>query len=174
MTKGQRTNRVGVGTVLAGRELVATSGELVPIPDPERLVHLQFRRFAGCPLCSLHLRSVVQRHGEIRAAGVREVVLFHSTAEDLLSYQEQVPFPLVADPDKRLYGEFGVEASPRAVLDPRAWLPSLRGIGRTRRPWAGDHHTGHLGLPADFLIASDGRVLACKIRRARLRPMVCR
>lgn len=56
----------------------------------------------------------------IRKAGIREVVLFHSTAEDLRAYQQQLPFAVVADRDKHLYHEFGVESSARAVLDPRA------------------------------------------------------
>ncbi|MEE3918755.1 hypothetical protein V2I01_10735 [Micromonospora sp. BRA006-A] len=54
------------------------TGTGVDLPDPDRLIHLQFRRFAGCPVCNLHLRSIVRRHAEIEAAGVREVVLFHS------------------------------------------------------------------------------------------------
>ena len=29
------------------RELLAVTGERIPVPDPNRLVHLQFRRFAG-------------------------------------------------------------------------------------------------------------------------------
>jgi len=33
------------------------------IPEPDGLVHLQFRRFAGCPVCNLHLRSFASRHG---------------------------------------------------------------------------------------------------------------
>ncbi|HMZ13123.1 MAG TPA: AhpC/TSA family protein, partial [Mycobacterium sp.] len=31
-------------------------GASIRVPGPGRL-HLQFRRFAGCPICSLHLRS---------------------------------------------------------------------------------------------------------------------
>jgi peroxiredoxin len=158
----RRTGKVGVGTVLAERELVTIVGEELRIPDPEWLVHLQFRRFAGCPICNAHLRSVAQRHDEIQGAGIREVVLFHSTVEDLVSYLEQMPFAVVADPDKHLYRDFGVESSVRAVLDPRTWLAGLRGTVSKQRPWAADHHTGHLGLPADFLVASDGRVLASK------------
>jgi hypothetical protein len=33
------------------------------IPDPGRWVHLQFRRFAGCPVCNLHLQAFARRHG---------------------------------------------------------------------------------------------------------------
>jgi peroxiredoxin len=151
------------------------SGRSVSIPQaPGRgepaLVHLQFRRFAGCPVCNLHLRSFARRHHELEVAGVREVVLFHSPADELRPHTADFPFAIVADPDKRLYAEFGVESSPRALLDPRAWLPILRAIafalvgivtGTVRLP-AARPHGGRLGLPADFLIAPDGRVVACK------------
>lgn len=155
-------NRVEPGAVLAGRELVAISGDRLRIPDADRLVHLQFRRFAGCPICNLHLQSIIQRHDEIVAAGIREVAVFHSAAADLLAHQDGMPFAVVADPDKRLYREFGVEPSLRALLDPRAWWPAIRGVLHKRRPLALDLHGGPLGLPADLLIASDGRVLARK------------
>src|SRR5262245_7013016 len=170
MATRRMTKRVDAGAVVAAHELVAVSGERVGVPDGARLVHLQFRRFAGCPVCNLHLRSVVKRHDEIAAAGVREVVVFHSTAGELLAHAADLPFAVVADPDKRLYAEFGVDSAPRALLDPRAWAPirhavarSLWAVVRKREPApAANPHGGRLGLPADFLIAPDGRVVARK------------
>ena len=164
------TAAIQIGTFIAPRALASIRSEAVSIPQPDRLVHLQFRRFAGCPVCHLHLQSFVRRHDEIASLGVREVVVFHSTADELLHYERDLPFAVVADPDKRLYKEFGVEASPRALLDPRAWLPIVRaalhsawGVVRHGRPVPPvGPRGGSLGLPADFLIATDGRVLACK------------
>lgn len=163
------------GSILRPRLLEDVSGRAVSIPQAPgpgmpALVHLQFRRFAGCPVCNLHLRSFARRHHELEAADVREVVLFHSPADELRLHTADFPFAIVADPDKRLYAEFGVESSPRALLDPRAWLPILRAIGfalagmltGTVRPPGANPHGGRLGLPADFLIALDGRVVACK------------
>ena len=83
------------------RELTAVDGSKIPIPDPNRLIHLQFRRFAGCPICNLHLREIVRRHEEIAAAGIREVVIFHSPATELVDYD--LPFAVIADPGKHLY-----------------------------------------------------------------------
>ena len=165
MSKG-----AAVGSVVTPRELISVSGDAVPIPDPDRLVHLQFRRFAGCPICNVHLQSIVRRHDEITNAGIREVVVFHSTDQELRRYVGDLPFAVVGDPAKALYAEFGVGSSPRAVLDPRAVPPALvsmvrQGYWRNRgqKPVANLHPSGgHLGLPADFLIGSDGRVLACK------------
>lgn len=152
------------GSVVAERELVAVSGESIPIPDPGRMVHLQFRRFAGCPICNVHLQSIVRRHDEIAAAGIREVVVFHSTNEELRRYVGELPFAVVGDPGKALYDEFGVRSSPRSLLHPRALPPAALASGfRQGRKNMNMHPTGgHLGLPADFLIDPDGRVLACK------------
>ncbi|GAB3473852.1 peroxiredoxin-like family protein [Amycolatopsis cihanbeyliensis] len=160
----------GIGSVVAARELTSVSGAPVPVPDPRDLVHLQFRRFAGCPVCNLHLRSVVRRHAEIEAAGVREVVVFHSPAGELLEHVTDLPFAVVADPDKRLYREFGVESAPRSLAHPKAWPMIAAAVlrsgwailsGRERGPAAAPHG-GRFGLPAEFLIAGDGTVLARK------------
>ncbi|XXT36165.1 peroxiredoxin-like family protein [Sorangium sp. So ce513] len=149
---------------------MSVTGVPLRIPDPGFLTHLQFRRFAGCPVCNVHLRSFVRRHDEITAAGVREVVLFHSPADELREHVAGLPFAVVADPDKQLYSDFGVESAPRALLDPRAWWPIVRAIAlslpaviaRRQRLPSRDPRGGRLGLPADLLIASDGQVLAAK------------
>jgi peroxiredoxin len=155
--------KVEAGDVVTARELSDIHDKPVRIPDPERLVHLQFRRFAGCPICNLHMRSIRGRHDEIVAAGVREVVVFHSSADTMRQFQADLPFATIADPAKELYRGFGVEASPRALLNLRAWSAAVRGMkGHSSLRGAAGLGEKHLGLPADFLIGSDGRVLAAK------------
>ncbi|TQS46237.1 AhpC/TSA family protein [Cryptosporangium phraense] len=130
----------------------------------------QFRRFAGCPVCNLHLRTVVQRHGELVAGGVEEVVVFHSPADELREHAADLPFAVVADPGKRLYREFGVESGRGALLNSRVWpvialavFRSAIAVARDReRPPSRSQPGGRLGLPADFLIAPDGTVVAEK------------
>ena len=55
---------LAVGDVLAKHTLTSLETSTVEIPDGKHLVHLQFRRFAGCPFCNLHLHSVKQRYEE--------------------------------------------------------------------------------------------------------------
>ena len=43
------SSRLEAGARLAQRRLSTVMDQIVLVPDPERLVHLQFRRFAGCP-----------------------------------------------------------------------------------------------------------------------------
>lgn len=160
--------RFGAGDAVAPRELTTILGKRIRVPDHEALVHLQFRRFAGCPICNVHLRSVAARHDEIVAAGIREVAVFHSSAEDMVPHHAALPFAAVADPERTLYVTFGVESSLWAVLHPRALLAGLRPaafsvVARGKR--AGGR-TGlaegetALGLPADFLLGPDGLVWA--------------
>lgn len=140
-------------------QLTAIHGQTLDLPHPQALTHLQFRRFAGCPMCNLHIHSFVRRHTELLQAGVQEVAVFHSSTADLLAQQAQAPFALIADPHKALYRQFGVEAGWRALLDPRAWPAGVRGLLQHGFGLPG-HGESMLGLPADFLIAPDGRVLA--------------
>jgi peroxiredoxin len=170
MNADRFTSRVAAGSVIAARDLVTVTGTTFPLPDHDLIVHLQFRRFAGCPMCTTHLRAVARRHDEIAAAGIREVVVFASTPGQVRATVHGAPFAIIADPSRRLYAEFGVEKSPRSVLHPWAWGPlwsgalrELGSIARGRRPVTGRRSNDNiLGLPADFLIASDGHVIAAK------------
>jgi len=161
---------LNAGDTIAPHQLAALSGDSVPVPDPGHLVHLELRRFAGCPVCNLHLRSVVVRNDELKAAGIREVVVFHSSADDLRKYQAELPFDVIPDPDRKLYAELGVEKTPRAILNPKAWGAIFKGLGRSIGATVrGNEHAppvkpagGSTGLPGDFLIDSDGRVIASK------------
>lgn len=88
------------------------------------------------------------------------MVVLHSSVAEMQPYQGDLPFAAIADPEKHLYAEFGVESSLRAVLSANALGAAIRGAisGRSSKP-KGEKG---LGLPADFLIAPDGRVFACK------------
>jgi peroxiredoxin len=161
--------KMAAGDVVDELSLVTMHGRKVYIPDRDRMIHLQFRRFAGCPVCDLHLRSFIKSQAELEQSGVREMIVFHSTAEALLQYESDLPFEVIPDPQKEIYVRFGVEAAPCALLDPRAWLPILAGVlrsalrvARRRQPLPPLRpNGGSVGLPADFLIDRDGRVLAC-------------
>jgi peroxiredoxin len=148
------------------QRLTAIDGSTVPVPDPGAVIHLQLRRFAGCPICHLHVHQLAQRHGEIRAAGIREVVVFHSEPELLREYQGDLPFDVIGDPEKALYRALGVESSVRSVLHPKVAAAGLRGIiGGASIKGGVTAREDRLSMPADFLIAPDGTVLAAKYGR---------
>ena len=133
---------------------------MIEIPDKgSKWAHLQFRRFAGCPICNLHLQTFVKRNGEIVAAGIHEIVIFHSPNESLLPYQGSFPFDVVGDPEKILYRKFGVETSVLSILSPRVWSTLFKANAAKDKP-KGKPEAGPFGLPADFLVSSDGRIRA--------------
>ena len=159
------TNKIKAGQSFPRLQTKNIHGAGVSIPNPTQWTHLQFRRFAGCPVCNLHLQSFVARHQEIVNAGVREVVVFHSSDAELLPYQGNFPFDVVGDPTKALYRKYGVEASILALLSPKAFMASLKGNLRKDKPELNMMkipNGGILGLPADFLIAPDGIVRAVR------------
>ena len=147
------------GDIVPSTTLESVTGEPIKLPDPDRLVHLQFRRFVDCPICNTHTAEVRRRAREIEAAGVKEVIAFHSSAKSIRSYQKDVPFELVGDPKKALYKEFGVESS--------LGFLTLKSLGAAMRGVAHGHFGfrlsgGPYGLPGDFLIAQSGQIKAAK------------
>lgn len=147
--------------------LTTVLGAEADLPARSGLTHVQFRRFAGCPVCNLHLRSFARRHDDLVAARVHELVFFHSTQADLLPHVTDLPFHVIADPGMVMYRRFGVEASRRVMLDPRAWRIITRATLRSLWLLLRRESTspalfpagGRYGQPADFLIAADGEVL---------------
>lgn len=169
MLNSVKPRRLNAGDVAPIRSFNSIRNTTIAVEEQDRPIHIQFRRFAGCPVCSLHLKSFVRRRAEITAA-VREVVLFHSTVEDLLLHSADLPFDVVADPDKAIYRAFGVESGTRALLHRQAWPTIARSVARAlpdvisgRKPSPPLNPAGgRYGLPADFLVTPDGRIEACK------------
>ncbi len=159
-TKGVRLR---VGQLLTPRELPTLGGARVRIPDTRGLVHLQMRRYAGCPICSLHLRSFSRRKNELEEAGIREVIVFHSSAEELRKVHTKLPFDVVPDPTRQLYRALGVASSPRALFDPRGLFAAARAtVARASSDLTAGVGDGSFGLPGDFLIEPGGLVRALK------------
>ncbi len=147
------------GDIVPARTLESVTGGPVSVPDSNRLVHLQLRRFVDCPICNTHIAEVRRRAREIEAAGIKEVIVFHSSVKSIRSYQKDLPFVLVGDPKKALYKEFGIKASLR-FLSLESLGAALRGVAHGHfglRLWGGP-----MGLPGDFLIAPSGRIKAAK------------
>ncbi|MEZ0049328.1 hypothetical protein ABIA30_000318 [Mycobacterium sp. MAA66] len=163
--------RHAVGDVVDPQQWTTLAGMSCHVPDSELLLHIQFRRFAGCPICNTHLREVTLRGDELAAAGIREVIVFHSSADELLRYQPDIPFDVVADPDKVLYRQFGVETSWRSLCNPRLWLrfaavaATMWRTVRTTRRLQLRPTGGELGQPADLLLNTRGEVVAVKYGR---------
>jgi len=147
------------GDLLPIAEMKAVTGQTIRLPHPTRLLHLQFRRFVDCPICNTHIAEFTMRAREIDAAGVEEVIVFHSSPASIRSYQKDLPFLMVGDREKTFYKAFGVEAS-LGFISLKALRAAARGVmnGHLGLRLGG----GPFGLPADFLISPSGRMSAVK------------
>jgi peroxiredoxin len=151
------------GDIFPNLTLTTSQGKPLTIPVPgARFTHVQFRRWAGCPICNTHIASLRRNAGRIASAGIHEVMFFHSSQQDVESFHQNLPFDAVADLDKRYYRELGVEQSWAYAMHPRVLWAALKGMGsRFNLAMTG----GPTGLPAEFLIAADGLIKAVKYGR---------
>lgn len=153
--------KVKVGEFVLPKTLATISETFVEIPSNQRVTHIQFRRFASCPICNLHINSFMERHLDLVANGIQEIVVFHSTQDEMLKRGGDVPFAMIADPAKELYKAFGVESSIMAIINPAAWISSVKGLAKFKKiPY--EKNQSFFGLPADFIISKSGEVVAAK------------
>jgi peroxiredoxin len=151
------STRKQVGDAVAPFTLETLSHGSKAVPAGE-FTHLQFRRFAGCPVCNLHLRSFAQGVNKLQAAKVETVAFFVSDRAAMLPYQGDLPFAVVPDPERHWYTVFGVENSGLAVMHPSAMWAAFKGMASVRsNPLQKGEHDG---LPADFLLDARGTIMA--------------
>jgi len=149
---GDRIAQVGVETI---------DGARLDLPHPGfAFTHFQFRRWIGCPICNLHVAAFRRRAAQIAAANIREVMFFHSTADEIRSFDPDLPFDLVGDVARAHYRRFGVERGWKFLSSWRVVRDGLRGVAAGKFRFADSH--GIDGLPADFLVASNGFVVAAQ------------
>jgi peroxiredoxin len=151
--------RFKAGNFLPAIILESVNQGKITIPSDQGITHLQFRRFAGCPMCNLHLHQFKARASELAVANIREVVVFHSSVQSLQEFQSDTPFAMIADPGKQLYRQFAVQESIWAVAHPVALFTAIYAYisGHRGTSAAGESITG---LPAEFLINEKGEMIA--------------
>lgn len=153
--------KVQVGQTIPSFTVQTIQGSQLTVPEsPSKFTHLQFRRFAGCPICNFHLHTFFKSYDQIEAAGIHEVIFFHSSMSEMKKYQKDLAFAAVADPEKTFYARFGVERSIWASLHPRALWAAIKGMLLGKMGLKMEN--GPLGLPADILIDQKGTVVAAK------------
>lgn len=160
-TKENVMKKLLKGSKLSSMTLIDVYGNSVEIPDGKRFIHLQFRRFSGCPICNVHLGRMSARSAELKANNIKEVIIFYSEDEKIKDHLSDIPFILIGDPKKKIYQQFGVEKSLMSVMNPLAWPAAIFGVVKKITKPLRFFPTGEesmFGLPADFLISPDGTV----------------
>lgn len=121
------------------------------------LVWLIFYRYPGCPMCNLHISALRARENWLAENHVNIIAVFDSPAEKFpkaVGGTGYPSFPMIADPQKKLYQLFGAESSMAGIFKPQVGVSFLKAIfsGQKQGKITGDIAQ----LPAHFLIAEDG------------------
>jgi len=135
-------------------------GRISPAAYRGRNLLLSFYRFASCPFCNLRIHELIQRMPDLGRQDLSRVAVFHAPRDGILKYvgKQQPPFPILPDPEYRIYRQYGVESALRGFLAGSALRMgrALKSIGMGFLPGLMD---GHKTLvPADFLIGPDGTI----------------
>lgn len=119
---------------------------------------LSFHRYAACPLCNLHIHELSQHAAELQQRGLQILAVFMSQP-DRVSDQyssRQIPFPIAADPERKMYAAYGVEHSVTGMLTAFLHPRAIKAVASGFLPGVIDADT--TTLPADFLIGPDLRI----------------
>ena len=103
---------------------------------------LGFYRNVSCPFCNRRVHQLMGNNVRLKNSGVQLLFLFESSSEKLASsifHQGISPWPLIGDPDKKIYQRYGVENSTIKMM--RTMVSSS--ITRAKK------ETEALNLPAD-------------------------
>ncbi|MFQ6605164.1 MAG: peroxiredoxin-like family protein [Fidelibacterota bacterium] len=132
-----------------------TSGEKIDSRDLRgRRWLISFYRYAGCPLCNLRIHTLSEQAPRWQETGFRLLAVFESDRESIQKRvgREQRPFPLIPDPGRDVYRQFGVESSWLKFI--RGAIPVLQGMAKGFLP--GKMEGDIAIVPADFLIDEQG------------------
>ena len=115
---------------------------------------LSFFRYASCPACNLRIHELTKVYDELQQNGIQILTVFESPKTSILDYvsKDELPFPIIPDPDRKLYKLFGVESS---------WLKFIFGLPTVVKGVLNGFFPGKMEgdlaiIPADFLIGKNG------------------
>jgi len=120
---------------------------------------LAFFRGASCPYCNLRVHEIIQHMDEFKSKGLEVIGIFISDKKEIMEYvgKQKPPFPIIADPEKKLYTLYSLEESLAGKIKAMFRMGSMMKIlskGFFSMKAMKDPNT----LPGDFLINEDGTI----------------
>lgn len=122
-----------------------------------RKLHLSFYRYASCPFCNLRVHEMRQKSALWQQQGLDLMAVFQSPVESIQEYAvgKVEEFPVIPDPQRKLYALYGAETS---------WLAFAKSAGRlkdiaaaTAKGFLPGKMEGEVNqVPAEFLIDENG------------------
>jgi thioredoxin-dependent peroxiredoxin len=155
-------------------------GRTVDLQDfASRKVHLAFFRHAGCPFCNLHVHALTRISEDLKASGLDMIFFFESKESVMLrsSFHKDVsPIPLISDPQKIWYKNYGLEESllRSSISHMTSFLPTYSKAKNADLPINIPAGESFSTMPAEFLLDKGNiirRVLYSSTLSERLDPL---
>lgn len=121
-------------------------------------IHLGFFRNVNCPFCNLRVHQLSKLNSDFDRKNLKAIYFFESHPKLLLKsifHQEISPIPLIGDPERKVYAQYGVEASMFKALSTLFSSNSSRDLkagNALNLPKDKDRNATQTLMPADFLI----------------------
>ncbi len=121
-------------------------------------IMLGFFRNVNCPFCNLRVHELTKRKDEFDKQNLQMIFLFESNPKLLLIstfHQGISPIPLIGDPEKSIYQQYGIEASILKMLKTFLAPTTFKMIEEAKKlnlPKEEDKAATKSLMPADFLI----------------------
>lgn len=122
-------------------------------------VWLAFFRYASCPLCNLHINSIIKRYDEVEKAGIVFLPVFQSSAEEVRKYAggQSLPFSILCDPSQELYEMYEVNSSYKGFVSVSVLRKMANALVAGFLP--GKMQGDISRLPSDLLISENGDII---------------
>ena len=122
----------------------------------DRRLMLSFYRYAACPLCNLRVHDLIQHYASFSERNLNLIAVFQSPRESIRRYigKQNIPFPVIADPERMLYRVYGVESSWPGFIKGSLRISTLTSA-LMKGFFPGKMEGIKSMVPADFLIGPD-------------------
>lgn len=129
-------------------------------------VLLVFLRHAWCPVCNYRTHELIANYSRLKEEGYEVVVIYESKKSSLLPYVEDhnLPYTVIADPERKLYTAFKVEFSQEKMMKSREnstmlkhYKEGMRLFGSKKYP-KGEGEEKSTIIPADFIVGKDRKI----------------
>lgn len=156
--------RIQPGTIAPTFSTQDSSGNHVNLSDyTGKWLLLSFLRNGACAMCNLRVHQLIQNYPELQQQNLEIVTVFESPNSSTQQYvgKQNAPFPIIPDPEAKLYALYGVETSEEKVNATMAKpetpdkIAQAAAHGFALTPEEGSNF---YRMPADFLIAPDSSI----------------
>lgn len=115
-------------------------------------VWISFFRYASCPLCNLRIHELIKEHSKLKEQGIELLAVFQSSKESVDQYvaKQDVPFPIICDPEQKLYDLYNIQESFTGLISIKVMFRMIAAM--LKGFFIGKVEGSFTRLPAEYLI----------------------